>query len=271
LAKVWRENVRLHAYLYRTWAPLALPGAHLLRPDPATAAVYRCLAENLRHSEPSFITLPGVNSLYGWAERPTPTGFNVGFNFGFLSRAEQQKIVEVARRCRPIALVLNRDLMLFWSRGRFQPSGPLVDFATTECRSAGSVRGYYLMSLNSEPLPTLTYCAIFKAAIPNDSSRITITLPGRIRNVAAASVRNLEGPESPRKLVRLESDLAVRSEPRAAEDVWEFTVPNPESKLTADTLERFMVQLWNEAGEWVGDLPFARLPDEQRNHPLSSP
>jgi hypothetical protein len=271
LAKVWREDVRLHAYLYRTWAPLDLPGAHLLRPDPANAAVYRCLAENLRHSEPTFIMLPGVNSLYQWAERPRPTGFNVGFNFGFLSGAEQQAVVEVARRCKPIALVLNKDLMFFWSRGRFQPSGPLVEFAKAECRSAGSVRGYHLMCLNSEPLPALTYCATLKGEIPNDSSRITITLPSRIGKVAAVSIRNLEGPGLPRKLLPLQTDVAVRNGRSTAGDGWRFTVPNPEPNLTADTLDRFMVQVWNEAGEWVADLPFARLPDERRDHPLSSP
>ena len=271
LAKVWRQNVRVHAYLYRSWASLDLPGAHLLRPDPANAAVYRCLAENLRHSQPSFVMLPGVNSLYGWAGRPPPTGFNVGFNFGFLSPAEQEKIVEVARRCRPIALVLNKDLMFFWSRGRFRASGPLVDFAKTECRSAGSVRGYHLMSLNTEPLPTLTSCATLEGPTPNDSRRITITLPGRFGNVTMASLRSLEGSEPPRKLLPLEGGIAVRSEPGAAGDVWEFTVQNPESTLTVDTLDRFMVQLWNEAGQWVADVPFARLPDQRQEHPLSSP
>ena len=159
--------------------------------------------------------------------------------------------------------------MFFWSRGRFQASGPLVDFAKTECRSAGSVRGYHLMSLNSEPLPTLTYCARIKAVIPNEPSRITVTLPGRIGNVAAASLRDLEGPELPRKLLPLEARLAVPSVPSGAENVWEFTFPNPEPNLAVDTLDRFIVQLWNQAGGWVGDLPFARLPDERQDRPLA--
>jgi hypothetical protein len=269
LAKVWRENVRLHAYLYRVWAPLNLPGAQLLRPEPASAAVYRCLAENLRHSRLSFVTLPGMNSLYGWSERPTPTGFNVGFNFAFLSRPEQEKIVEVARRCKPIALVLNEDLMFFWSRGRFQASGPLVDFAKTECRSAGSVQGYHLMSLNSEPLPTLTYCASVKAAIPNGASRITVTLPSRLGNVTAASLRNLRAPALPRKLLPLEAGPAASNESGAPGDIREFTFQEPSSDLSIETLDQFIVQLWNEAGEWVTDLPFALLADGRQDHPLS--
>ena len=262
LAKVWQEDVRLHAYLYRVWAPLNLPGAQLLRPDPANAALYRCLAENLRHSRPSFVTLPGLNSLYGWAERPTPTGFNIGGNFAFLSHAEQQQVVEVARHCKPVALLLNEDLMFFWSRGRFQPSGPLVDFAKTECRSAGSVRGYQFMSLKSEPLPTLTYCARLNAATPDEPRRITITLPRRLGNVASASIRDIEGPKSPRKLLPLEGPQALSSDSGEAENDWEFAFPVPESALAVDSLDRFIVQLWSKAGEWVADVPFVRLPDD---------
>jgi hypothetical protein len=265
VAKHWREYVRSIASVYRTRAPLDLPGAGRLRLDRADAALYRCLAENLRHSRPSFLTLPGMNSFYGWAERPPPTGFNTTMNFALLSGAEQHRIVEVARTCKPIALVLNVGLMLdFWIRGRFQARGPLVDFAKTECRSAGSVRGYHLLSLKSEPLPLLTYYATIKAALPNESSRVTVMVPARIGNVTTASLRNLTAPESPRKLLPLEARHAVPSEPGGEEDLREFSFPNPDSSLTLETLDRFMVQLWNEAGEWVADLPFARLPDERQ-------
>lgn len=268
VAKYWREYVQSIAGVYHTRAPLNLPGARLLRLDPADAALYRCLAENLRYSRPSFVTLPGMNSFYGWAERPPPTGFNTTMNFALLSGAEQHKIVEVARGCKPIAMVLNVGLMLdFWIRGRFEARGPLVDFAKTECRLAGSVRGYHLMSLNSEPLPLLTYCATIKAALPNESSRITVTVPGRIGNVTAASLRNLRAPESPRKFLPLEARHAVPSEPGGGEDIREFSFPNPDSSLAPETLDGFMVQLWNEAGEWVADLPFAVLPDEGQGYP----
>ena len=263
VAKYWREYVQSIAGVYRARAPLNLPGARLLRLDQADAALYRCLAENLRHSRPSFVTVPGMNSFYGWAERPPPTGFNTTMNFALLSGAEQQKIVEVARGCKPIALVLNAGLLEFWIRGRFQARGPLVDFAKTECRLAGSVRGYHLMSLNAEPLPLLTYCASIKPGLPNESSRITVTVPGGIGNVTAASLRNLTAPESPRKFLPLEARHAVPSEPVGGEDPREFSFPNPDSSLAPETLDRFIVQLWNGAGEWVADLPFAIVPDER--------
>ena len=199
-----------------------------------------------------------MNSFLRLGGAAAPTGFNATMNFALLSGAEQHKIVEVARACKPIALVFNAGLMFdFWIRGRFQARGPLVDFAKTECRSAGSVRGYHLMSLNSEPLPLLTYCATIKAALPGESSRITVTVPGRIGNVTAASLRNLTAPESPRKFLPLEARHAVPSEPGGGEDLREFSFPNPDSSLARETLDRFMVQLWNEAGEWVADLPFA--------------
>jgi hypothetical protein len=62
----------------------------------------------------------------------------------------------------------------------------------------------------------------------------------------------------------LEAHLAVPSEPGGEEDLREFSFPNPDSSLAPETLDRFMVQLWNEAGEWVADLPFAVLPDERQ-------
>ena len=116
----------------------------------------------------------------------------------------------------------------------------------------------------------MTYCASIKAAIPNEPSRITVTLPGRIGNVAAASLRDLKAPGLPKKLLPLEARPVAPGEPGAAEeDVREFTFPNSASSLTRETLDRFIVQLWDDAGEWVTDVPFALLPDERQDHPLS--
>ena len=111
-------------------------------------------------------------------------------NFALLSDEEQRKIVEVGRRCKPIALILHQHLLFdVYIQGRYQPSGPLIDFAKEECRPAGRVRGYDFMSLKNEPLPTLTYCATMDAdSLPNESNRITVTLPLRFGKVTTASV-----------------------------------------------------------------------------------
>jgi len=266
LAKVWTEHVRLVANKYRRGVALRLPGTNLLRLERADAATCRCLAENLRNCRPSFVTLPGLNSLYAWAERPVPTGFNVPMNFALLSYEEQRKIVEVGRRCKPIALVLHQHLLFnVYIQGRYQPSGPLVDFAKEECRPAGRVRGYDFMSLREEPLPTLTFCAsIDTNSLPNESNRITVTFPARFGKIATASVLDLSAPESRGPRLRLEKCAQTRSEPVAGEPAQQFTFMNPDpANLTLRTLDRFLVQLWDETGELVADLPFAFLPSER--------
>jgi hypothetical protein len=266
LGKVWTEHVRLVTNKYHEGAPLRLPGTNLLRLERADAATCRCLAENLRNCRPSFVTLPGLNSLYGWAERPFPTGFNVPMNFALLSDEEQRKIVEVGRRCKPIALVLHQRLLFnVYIQGRYQASGPLVDFAKGECRPAGRVRGYDFMSLRNEPLPTLTYCATLDAdSLPNESSRITVTLPSRFGKVTTASVLDLSAPKSRSEPLRLEERAHTRNESIGGEDFRQFTFVNPDpARLTLRTLNGFLVQLWDEAGGLVADLPFALVPEER--------
>jgi hypothetical protein len=263
LTKVWTEHVRLVASKYRERPPLNLPGANLLRLERPDAATCRCLAENLRNCRPSFVSLPGLNSLYGWAERPFPTGFNATMSFVLLSQEEQRKVVEVGRRCKPIALILNQHLMFVWLQGRYQASGPIIDFAKEECRPAGRVRGYDFMSLKKEPLPRLTYCATMDAGSqPNEFNRITVTLPARFGKVTTASVLDLSAPESRSPRLRLDEFPQTRNEPSAGEPVRQFTFTNPDpANLTIQTRDGFLIQLWDETDGLVADLPFALLPE----------
>ena len=264
LAKAWTEHVRLVANKYRGNVALDLPGTNLLRLERADAATCRCLVENLRNCRPSFVSIPGQNSLYGWAERPFPTGFNMPMNFAILSDEEQRKIVEVGRRCKPIALILHQHLLFnFYVQGRYQPTGPLIDFAKEECRFAGRVRGYDFMSLKNESLPTLTFCATLDAdSRPNEFNRITVTLPTRFDKVMMASVLDLSAPDSKGPPVRLEERPQSQNEPGAGEPVRQFIFVNPDPvKLTLQTRDGFLVQLWDEKGRLVVDLPFAVLPE----------
>jgi len=266
LAKVWTEHVRMVANKYRGNVALGLPGSNLLRLERADVATCRCLAENLRNCRPTFVSLPGLDSLYLWAERPFPTGFNVPINFALLSDEEQRKVVEVGRGCKPIALILHQHLMFnVYIQGRYQPSGPLVDFAKEECRPAGRVRGYDFMVLKNEPLPTLIFCATLDAnSLPNESNRITITLPARFGKVTTASVLDLAAPEPLRPQIQLEERTQSQNEPSTGESVRQFTFINPDpANLTLETRDGFLVQLWDETGGLVADLPFALLANER--------
>jgi hypothetical protein len=266
LAKIWTEHIRLVANKYRHGIALDLPGTNLLRLERADAATCRCLAENLRNCQPTFVSLPALDSLYAWAERPFPTGFNVPMNFALLSYEEQRKVVEVGRQCKPIALVLHQNLLFnVYIQGRYQPSGPLIDFVNEECRPAGLVRGYDFMSLRNEPPPTLTLCATMEAdSLPNGPNRITITLPPRFGKVMTASLLDLSAPGSESPRLRLEDVPQTPNAPGTTEGIRQFTFVNPDpANLTLPTRDRFLVQLWDEAGKLVADLPFALRPDQR--------
>ncbi len=238
--------------------PLDLPGAHLTRVDRLAAATYHCLAENLGHTQPSFVSVPGVNSLYRWAKRPYPTGFNTTHNFAILSDAEQQRIVEVGRSCRPIAAIFHRELLYdFWTRGRFQPRGPLIDFVSHECRLLLRVRGYDLLALQNEPSATLTYFAVLQTnSSPNESSKIVrVVLPPRLAGVASVSLLD----DANRKAMPQRIGVGEVQETHGALG-FTFTGVDADT-LSTETLDRFLVQLWNDKGEWLADLPFAQTID----------
>ena len=253
---------------YRESLSLGLPGAKLLRIERSSAATYRFLAENLRECRPSFVTIPGLNSLYGWSERPWPTGFNATVNFALFPEEEQRQIVKVGLACEPIALVLNRELMNFWSGGHFQPSGPLIDFMTKRCQAMGRVGDYELMSLIDSPGMTLTYCATLDREWRSDAreGQITVSLPARFDRVATASLLQTSSGHSLCKLVKSELPSEDYEEPKkgGAKGTRRLKFQLPDRELLSPTsLDEILVQLWDGGGRLILDVPFLRLPKDR--------
>jgi hypothetical protein len=254
--------LRLATARYDGFSSLNLPGAKLLRTDEFTAATYRFLAENLRDCRPSFLTLPGMNSLYSWSEREAPTGFNVTMNFALLSAAQQNAMVSVGDTCQPIAVVLNRRILNFWIRGKFQPSGPLLDFVSKECRSVGRVNNYEVMTLRNSPPPKLTYCVTLDKEWRADApaNQITVSLPANIGAVTSASLLEVSPSGATRHLMEAtipsggidKVDSAPPAGPR------QFSINLPESKiLSPRSLDQMFIQIKDESAHII-NLPFLR-------------
>jgi hypothetical protein len=265
LTKEWRSSLYAAKQIYQFNVPLQLPGSNVLRLNRVSAATYKCLAENLRTSRPTFISVPGMDSLYGWAERPYPIGLNVSLNFSLFTDAEQRRIVEVGRTCAPIAVVRNNYLLYFWTRGRFQPSGPLIDFVRNECRSIARIQGYDLMYLKAAAPPVLTYCATLTSS-PNNE--IILNLPSRFAGAAKASLLQWTLPGRWENLVPVyERRNEYVSE---STDIHRFAFSNPDpTRLTEATADHFIVQVWTRDGELLADVPFA-LPVESETTPAHS-
>jgi hypothetical protein len=254
--------LRLATARYDRFTSLNLPGAKLLRTDEATAATYRFLAENLRGCRPSFLTIPGMNSLYSWSERETPTGFNVTMNFALLSAAQQNAMVTVGGTCQPIAAVLNRRILNFWIRGTFKPSGPLLDFVIKECRSVGRVNNYELMTLRNSPPPQLTYCVTLDKEWRPDApaNQITVSLPANVGAITSASVLQASSSGAPRQLMEatIPSEGTDKVDRAPAAGSRQFSIYLPEPKiLSPQLLDQTFIQLKDESAHLI-NLPFLR-------------
>jgi hypothetical protein len=264
----WRV-VHIAVGRYRDFSSLDLPGAKLLRTDEATAATYRFLVANLRDCRPSFLTIPGINSLYSWLEREPPTGFNVGMNFAFLSPEQQRTMVNVGRTCQPIAVVLNRQLIGFWTRGHFQPSGPLIDFVTKECRLVGRVKNYELMVLRNAPPPKLTYCVTLDKEWRADASanQITVFLPANTGAIISGSL--LQATSLGTTLYRLEtaptSDGVETAAGAPTSGPRQFTIYLKETQtISKASLDQTLIQLKDDSAHTI-NLPFLRPPNRRRS------
>jgi hypothetical protein len=253
---------------YVTTVPLELPGANLLRVDRLSRARLHFLSENLRNSTPSFLTVPGLNSLYQFAGVAYPSGFNLTMNFALLSREQQESIVTVGRRCRPIALVVNKSLVQLWTRRRFRPEGPLADFAQHECQVVGRVGGYELFSLASaKPLP-LTYCAVSEAPSesPENSQRFALTLPKRFGVVSSAQFQHAASG----KQIGGRMSVAHVTPDEATQVVAAETGTNRNERyafecLDAEVIRTFspdltLVLVRNSAGDLVATVPICNVP-----------
>jgi hypothetical protein len=80
---------------YSSLTPLELPGASRIRLNAEDVHLYRNLVRWVARPEvETFLTLPGVNSLYLWAQKDPPTGFNITFVMGLLDDRRQEQIWE---------------------------------------------------------------------------------------------------------------------------------------------------------------------------------
>jgi hypothetical protein len=125
LPDVRREHARLR--------PLELPGSTHLRMDDETSTMYRGLAQYLAAESGTFVTYPGVNSLYFWAGKRPPTQLN-STGWGQLTHAQQREILGTLARAERPRLVIVEAMMQNWDSAPYDPIRPLERFVAEECR-----------------------------------------------------------------------------------------------------------------------------------------
>ncbi len=113
--------------------PLELPGSAHVRMDDETVTMYRDLAQYLATESGTFVTYPGVNSLYFWADKRPPTQLN-STGWGQLTHAQQREILTTLAHAERPRLVIVEAMMQGWDSPAYDPIRPLVRFVAEDCR-----------------------------------------------------------------------------------------------------------------------------------------
>jgi hypothetical protein len=141
LPEVRREYARL--------LPIQLPGSHWVRMDEEQTTMNQELARYLAAECDTFVSYPGINSLYFWAGKEPPTQIN-STGWGQLSFAQQEKILSSLRRAERPRLVVTEALMQGWNTPYADPIRPLVRFVRDECRPVRRIGRCLIFDLKSK-------------------------------------------------------------------------------------------------------------------------
>jgi hypothetical protein len=125
LPQVRREHASL--------LPLNLPGSRFVRMNEEVTTMNQQLARYLDTECDTFVSYPGINSLYFWTGKTPPTQIN-STGWGQLTHAQQEQILGSLRHARRPKLVVTEAMMQSWATPYADPIRPLVRYVTEECR-----------------------------------------------------------------------------------------------------------------------------------------
>jgi hypothetical protein len=131
--------------LFQSETPLALPGSQALRVSRAEAVDLRSLVAAIDRQCSSFITFPGMDSLYVWTDQEPPTDMRYGLWWLSLDSSHQETIVQQLQNQSRLCVVKNQSVNDFWAQGRPIPQRPLVTFIDQNFVDAGSFGDYQLL------------------------------------------------------------------------------------------------------------------------------
>jgi len=108
--------------------PSGLRGAESVRMPALQAMQLRQLVAAIDSGCSSFVTYPGMNSLYIWTGQEPPSDLRYGVWWLIPDAADQQAIVKELEGQPRLCVAKNQTLIDFWAQGRPVPAQPVVDF-----------------------------------------------------------------------------------------------------------------------------------------------
>ena len=134
---------RLH--VYREGQPLSNWGAARIHVPQDTAHFYELLVSALRKRCDTFLTMPGLGSLYLMSRETPPTWMNISdWEFSW-DRETQQRVVDQVKNVPRMCAVRYPGVETMWSQGKPIPNYPLRAFILNDFRSVAWYGGLDLM------------------------------------------------------------------------------------------------------------------------------
>jgi hypothetical protein len=150
-----------------------LAGGERLHMEETQLTAYGWLSCNLQAHSETFITMPGLNSLYFWTAKEPPTTWNTTHWMTLFDNDRQQRIVEALTPYPRLCAVRNAELTHRWLRGQSIEAMPLVRSLDEGFQTIGSFAGYEFRIRRDRAAPELLYCVQ-----PRETPRPTRGRPG---------------------------------------------------------------------------------------------
>lgn len=136
-------RTRSWAQQYSALPALRLPGAARVRSE--RAPIYQWIVKNLQAHSDTFISLPGLNSLYFWTGKEPPTSFNAGFWMALLDDEKQQAVIEELNKHPRASVIRNASVVDFWGHGQKFHERPLVAYIEQNFYTVATYDGFEFM------------------------------------------------------------------------------------------------------------------------------
>jgi hypothetical protein len=134
---------------YGRLLPLDLPGSRRVRFDAETTEMYRALSAYLRTECDTFVTYPGIHSLYFWTGKRSPTHLN-STGWGQLTHIQQQHILASLRKVQRPMLVVVAAQARGWSSQPPPQIAPLIHCVLEECHEAARIGRFIIYIPDSQ-------------------------------------------------------------------------------------------------------------------------
>jgi hypothetical protein len=186
------QLARIGRRAYLAGTPLGVPGAENLRLRGDTAYAIRIMNQNLRAHADMLFSLPGLGSANLWTDLPAPTLANATHWFSLLSPAQQEEIQQRLAADPRSALLVQHELLDYFSENGIHPAGPLHDWLVANYETVLALDGYELRLRRGRTAAALSTARLQSAG---DAGReLIVTLDALPRPAARIELCDFRAP-----------------------------------------------------------------------------